>query len=106
MRASPVEIADCVGFEAITIDYEWWWSFWFLRLRVLVFVAASRLVFLFGFGLVQFFRRRVLQDEHQLFAVGRPGKILDVLNRIREFLCLTAHAVEQPNLCLALTTLG
>src|ERR1700683_2094677 len=104
MRSPPVEVSHCVGLEAIAVDYEWRRSFWFFRLRilVLVFIAVTRLVFFFGFGLVPLFGRRVLQDEDESLAVRRPGKILDVLNRIRELLCLAAHAVEQPNLSLAL----
>src|SRR5580692_88659 len=102
MSASPVEISHGVGLEAIAIEHEWRRSFWLLRLGVLIFIfLVPRLVFFFGFGFVQFFRRGILQDEDESLAVRRPDKIIDVLNRIRELLRLTAHAVEQPHLRLA-----
>ena len=116
MCAAPVEIAHRVGLEAIAVDDEGRRSFRFFRLRVLgvfllififVFIiAASRLVFFFGFRLLQFFGSGITQHENETLAVGRPFEIIHILNRIGQLLRLAADAVEQPHLRLAFVAFG
>ena len=107
MCAAPVEISHHVGLEAIAVHDEGGRSFRFFRLRILgVFVGAFRFVLVFCFRFSQFFGSGISQHEHQPLAVGGPGKIIHILNRLCQPLRLAADTVEQPHLRLAFVAFG
>src|SRR6185369_5880648 len=102
MSAKPLQITNLIFLELIAIDYPGTLSFGLLVLDVLAFALLCG----FFFGCVQVLRGRVLQHQHQAFAVRRPGKVFYVLNGLGEALGLAALPVQQPYLGLALVSLG
>jgi hypothetical protein len=102
MSAEALQVTNLIFLELIAVNHPGTLS---LGLLVLDLFALALLRGFF-FGCVQVLRGRVLQHQHQAFAVRRPGKILYVLNGLGEALCLTALPVKKPDLGLALVALG
>ncbi len=102
MSAEALQITNFIFLELIAVNHPGTLSFGLLVLDLLA-LALLRGFFL---GCFQVLRGRILQHQHQAFAVRRPGKIFYVLNGLGEALGLAALAVQQPDLGLALVALG
>src|SRR5712664_468142 len=95
-----IEVADLVQFELQAIDY--------VGLGSLLLCLGGGFAFvLLGFlGGFQFFAAGVAKDEDDPTAIGRPGKVVDVLRCVSEPLSFSAAETEEPNLSLTLVALG
>src|SRR3981189_388106 len=100
MGTAAVEVADFVEFELQAINYVGLGG-------LLLFLGGAFAFVLPGFlGGFQFFRAGVAQDENETTAIGRPGKVLDVLRGVSEALGFSAAETEEPDLGLTLVALG
>jgi len=102
MGAAALKIADFIDLELVAVDNPRALGFCLFVFGVVVLAFG----FGFRFRLLQFLRGRVLQHEDEAFAVGRPGKLFDVLDGIGDVLGFSAEAVQQPDLGLAFIALG
>ena len=90
VRPPPVQIPDLILFEVHPVNHP--------RPRLRFRLAALFLVR----RRLDFFRRSILQHQHQPVASRRPRETIHVLDRLRQLLRLAPFAIQNPHLFLAL----